>query len=240
MYDKNTPEKSTQPATFRLSPQMVIGLFIAVLGVLATLHNLDVLEIGRFLPWWPVFMLLFGIIYATQSGHFPGRVVGSIIFVIGGLMLLRNLGHVHFNLWTFSPLLLVLIGGSILWQALRRHQAAASPAGAESVITGVAVMGGFERACGSKDFQGGELTAFMGGCEIDLTGADIKSPQAVINTFVIWGGIDIRVPEDWTVVLEGTPIMGGFADKTQPLPGAPAKRLVIRGLAIMGGVEVKN
>jgi len=240
MYDKNTPAKAPQPVEFRLSPQMVIGLFIALLGLLATLDNLNVLEIGPFLPWWPAFLVLFGLIYATQSGHAPGRLVGSIFILVGVLLLVRNLGYVHFNLWTFSPLLLVLIGGSILWQAVRRHQAAAGPAGAESVITGVAVMGGFERACSSKDFQGGELTAFMGGCEINLTEADIQNGQAVINTFVIWGGIDLRVPEDWTVVLEGTPIMGGFADKTHPVPGENPKRLVIRGLAIMGGVEVKN
>jgi len=56
---------------------------------------------------------------------------------------------------------------------------------------------------------------------------------------VMWGGIEIKVPEDWVVVNFGTAILGGFENKTRPLPGA-SKRLVVTGTAIMGGVEVKN
>jgi hypothetical protein len=58
--------------------------------------------------------------------------------------------------------------------------------------------------------------------------------------FAMWGGIEIRVPDDWTVVSRVTPVLGGFDDKTRPSPGAGAHRLVIRGFAIMGGIEVKN
>jgi hypothetical protein len=41
------------------------------------------------------------------------------------------------------------------------------------------------------------------------------------------------------VVLEGTPIMGGFEEKTVP-PSSVAKRLIVRGYVIMGGLEVRN
>ena len=53
------------------------------------------------------------------------------------------------------------------------------------------------------------------------------------------GGIEIKVPEDWTVVCKGFPVMGGFEDTTKPR-GDTGKRLVVRGLALMGGVEVHN
>jgi len=58
--------------------------------------------------------------------------------------------------------------------------------------------------------------------------------------FAIWGGIDIKVPQDWTVVVEGTPFLGGFEDRTVQHPGNPSKRLVIRGIVIMGGADIKN
>ena len=36
------------------------------------------------------------------------------------------------------------------------------------------------------------------------------------------------------------PLLGGYEDKTRPPKGAAAHTLVVRGFAIMGGIEVKN
>jgi len=74
---------------------------------------------------------------------------------------------------------------------------------------------------------------------LDMRSASIAAGEAVINVFAFWGGVTIKCPPDWTVVLQGTPIMGGFDEKTVAPPDA-SKRLVIRGYAIMGGVEVRN
>jgi hypothetical protein len=106
------------------------------------------------------------------------------------------------------------------------------------VVDIAAVLGGFERRLATPDFRGGEITAVMGGCALDLRESSIVK-EAVINVFVIWGGINIKVPPDWTVVLNGTPIMGGFSEKTLSVPDR-GKRLVITGYAIMGGVEVRT
>jgi hypothetical protein len=111
-------------------------------------------------------------------------------------------------------------------------------AGPDNVVDIVAVLGGFERRVTTSDFRGGEITAILGGCELDLREASIVK-EAVINVFAIWGGINVKVPPDWTVVLNGTPLMGGFSEKTVTPPDG-SKRLVITGYAIMGGVEVRN
>jgi hypothetical protein len=108
----------------------------------------------------------------------------------------------------------------------------------DNVVDIAAVLGGFERRLATPDFRGGEITAVMGGCALDLRESSIVK-EAVINVFVIWGGINIKVPPDWTVVLNGTPIMGGFSEKTLSVPDR-GKRLVITGYAIMGGVEVRT
>jgi len=102
----------------------------------------------------------------------------------------------------------------------------------------VAILGGVERRITTPDFRGGEITAVMGGCALDLRESSILK-EAVLNVFTIWGGINIKVPPDWTVVLNGTPVMGGFSEKTISAPNGD-KRLVITGYAVMGGVEVRN
>ena len=88
-------------------------------------------------------------------------------------------------------------------------------------------------------FRGGDLNAFMGGVELDLRQAAIAEPPAVIDVFAMWGGIEIRVPERWSVDPRVTAILGGFEDKTRS-PDDSTERLVVRGLVLMGGIEIKN
>jgi predicted membrane protein len=80
----------------------------------------------------------------------------------------------------------------------------------------------------------------MGGCKLNLREASIKNVVAIIDVFTFWGGIDIRVPEDWSVTIEGTPLMGGIEDKRHPVKSETEKHLVIKGYVIMGGLEIAN
>ena len=83
------------------------------------------------------------------------------------------------------------------------------------------------------------MTAFMGGCAIDLRQAAIHG-EAVIDVFAMWGGIEISVPDTWTVIDRVTPIMGGVEDSTRA-PGNPqGHTLIVRGVVVMGGIEIKN
>jgi hypothetical protein len=99
-------------------------------------------------------------------------------------------------------------------------------------------MSGNQGKNSSLDFRGGEITAIMGGVELDLRGATIQS-EAVLNVFSVWGGIVLRVPNDWTIVNNGIAIMAGIDDQTVPAMNS-GKRLIVKGYAIMAGVEIKN
>jgi hypothetical protein len=108
-----------------------------------------------------------------------------------------------------------------------------------SRMTAMAILGGVSRGNNSRTFRGADLMAVMGGCVIDLRQAAING-EAFIDAFALWGGIEIKVPEDWTVVSQVVPLLGGVDDKTRPPQTATAHRLVLRGFAIMGGIEIKN
>jgi hypothetical protein len=71
-----------------------------------------------------------------------------------------------------------------------------------------------------------------------MRGSSIEG-EAVLNVFTVCGGITIKCPPDWTVVLHGTPILGGFDEKTATPPDT-SKRLIVKGYAILGGLEVRN
>jgi hypothetical protein len=84
-----------------------------------------------------------------------------------------------------------------------------------------------------------EVAAVMGGCDVDLRGAMPTADPVILQVFAMWGGIEIRVPPGWLVQNEAWPILGGIVDNTTP-PPVPTHRVIVRGNAFMGGVEVKN
>jgi predicted membrane protein len=98
-----------------------------------------------------------------------------------------------------------------------------------------------KRRWGKSVFRGAETTAFMGGCELDLRDALMSSGElAVVDVFVIMGGVNIFVPPNWTVSQEVVPLLGGVHDKTRSVPSNPAQHLLVRGTVVMGGVEISN
>ncbi len=106
-----------------------------------------------------------------------------------------------------------------------------------------AVFSGGKRKISVDDFQAAKYDAVFGGFEIDLRGSQIQGDSAMIEVNAVFGGIEVRVPTNWSVVMQGAGVFGGFADSTeQPNPAVTpnVKRLFVRGAAVFGGVEIKN
>jgi predicted membrane protein len=215
-----------------------MGLLVILIGVLFTLDNLRVIDAGDYLRYWPVGLIAIGGLKLWQSRGGSG-VFAAVVFISAGIwLLLESARIVTVALWDMWPMLLVLLGASLVWHGLRGRRERAGVDNS-ATISGLAVLGGIHRGNNSRAFRGGDLTAILGGCEIDLRQASIEG-EAVLDVFAMWGGIEIRVPEEWSVSGRVVPILGGFEDKTRPSQGATAHRLVVRGFAIMGGIEIKN
>ena len=89
-------------------------------------------------------------------------------------------------------------------------------------------------------YTSGDLTAFMGGGEIDLRKSDMESGEAVIGVNAFMGGFKILVPENWTVICKVVPFMGGVEDKTAHPQSGTEKKLLLKGFVCMGGLEIRN
>jgi predicted membrane protein len=222
----------------RLTPQLVMGLLVILVGLLFTLDNLGLADADLYLRYWPAGLIAIGLLKLWQSRAGSG-LFAAVLFIGAGMwLLLQSARIVTISLLDLWPLLLVFFGASLVWHGLRGRRERAGM-DRSATISGLAVLGGIHRGNNSREFRGGDLTAVLGGCEIDLRQAAIEG-EAVVDVFAMCGGIEIRVPEDWSVSGRVVPILGGFEDKTRPSPGATAHRLVVRGFAIMGGIEIKN
>jgi predicted membrane protein len=255
----NVPSSSLS----RLTPQLIVGLLIIFIGVVFTLDELGIAPAINYLKFWPLALVLIGVLKMLQARDGGGAFAGLLFTLAGVWLQAEELNIIHIRIWEMWPLALVFFGGYLVWQGLAKRDTAAAPAPIDpaipdsspretwsgcapakivdstSTVSGVAILGGVSRGNNSRAFRGADLLAIMGGYQLDLRRAAIHG-DAVIDVFVMWGGIEIRVPEEWSVSSRIVPLMAGVEDKTRPPQGASEHRLELRGFALMGGVEIKN
>ena len=224
--------------TMRNAPRLFFGLVVIALGVVALLDQMGIVPIDNIWRFWPLFLIALGFARLLRPRGSPGRFVGVLFLVVGTWFLLQNLGLWPYDLFDFWPLLVVLIGARLVWGAMSRGPKGPLP-DSSSRISAFAMLGGSEHRSSAEDFRGGDVTAILGGCKVDLRHATIKD-EAVVDIFALWGGVEILVPRGWNIVVGGTPLLGGFEDKSEAGGAGGGPRLVIKGVAIMAGVEIKN
>jgi len=221
---------------------LLIGGVLIVLGVLLMLSKLGVLGDFEIKTFWPLILVAIGIVKLFGREDPPGRVWGLMLIGAGALVQLHYLNVLTLRWELVWPALLIVFGLFVLGSSLYRARRRKSTSRSDSVVDIFTVLGGKEDQIDSKEFEGGDIFCFMSGCQLDLRDARIKESEAVIRILAIMGGVDLKVPDDWSVTVRGTPIMGSFEDKSRSRKSdEPAgQRLIIEGMVLMGGVEIRN
>jgi predicted membrane protein len=212
--------------------KLIVGIFFAVVGVLLTLDNFDLADADRFLVYWPVVFIAIGILKFQDR---QSRLPAGVAIVAGTLLLFLNTGWLSVSFFDLWPLALVIVGAGIVAHAFGIQVPTLS---GQSGSTVWAILGVRKIAIDSRSYTGGRIFAFMGGCVLDLTKADMENGPATIDVLVTWGGIEIKVPDGWEVIGNLMPIMGGAEIRTKAAAGG--RKLIVNGLAIMGGVDIKS
>lgn len=225
--------------------RVVIGIFMILAGVLALAGKLLHLDIGSAWDYWPMLFCLAGILKLMHSRRSAGLIVGLGMLLLGGGWTLQNLGLVHDVMPLILSVLLILAGIVFILRASGRRDAPTAGHGRftqtqahDDVVSINATMSGAAVRCDAQDFKGGELRAVLGGIKLDLRQARL-SANAELHVYAVCGGIEIRIPQEWTLTIKVSPLMGSVEDKTVP-PSLPTGTLVLSGESIMGGIEIKN
>ena len=233
-----------RPNMWRSSPGLIPALVIIAIGLIFLLNNLHVLYMDQWYRYWPVILIAAGLAKLVDATAAGPRVFGGALIAVGGLFLADNQNLIRLSWDDFWPLVLIGVGVLMLVNRLSGPQVWVHrpPAMTEGMFAANAVFSGFKRRVTDGDFRGAYVTALFGGGELNLRQADMAGDTAVVQVSAIFGGVEIKVPRSWLVISEGTGIFGGFSDSTsQPPEDTPGlKRLVVKGEAIFGGVDIKN
>jgi len=222
------------------------GVLVIGFGVAALLDNLQLFGIPLVHTFWPLALVVWGLARMAWPHHAGNRVFGLVVVVIGALLTAHNLGYGNFSLHQWWPVFVIAAGASILLrgcsprgQGRSRGRFATAQLEHTDQVDVDATFSGAKLQNDSRDFKGGRISVTFGGVELDLREAAMTAPEAILLVNATFGGIELRVPRDWQVVVQASATMGSVEDNSAP-PPAPEHRLVLRGEAVFGGIEIKN
>ena len=233
----NTHPTNPDDARSRALGVALIGALLIGAGAVLLAGNLGLIDAHFvFRNLGPVVLFVVGVALLMRRRH-DQVLLGLILMFVGAWGFATQQQWIRIHFWAvIGPLMLVLAGGSVVWRAFNRP----SPQGAgDAYIRAFAVFSGTELRP-TVPFEGADLNAMMGGVKLDLSNAPMAGDTAVIDVFALMGGTEIFVPRDWDVTVKVMTLMGGCADKRRPATGPATRHLIIQGMAVMGGVEIKD
>lgn len=223
-----------------MNSRITAGIVIILIGVGFLIDEMIGVSFGYILRnWWPLIFVIIGLQHLNRSKS----IWSPLIFIFVGIyLLLTNLDIIPGNFWSnILPLLLILIGVGFLTSQKRKknEHGVNTEDSRESMIT--SIFSGNHTIIDSKDFKQTDILCIFGGVELDFRNAEIHE-EAFVEINCIFGGVEIKVPDDWEIRFSGTPILGGFEDKTYRKTNSDLIKPVLNiyYTVIFGGINIKN
>ncbi|MFN4084116.1 MAG: LiaF transmembrane domain-containing protein [Bacteroidia bacterium] len=224
------------------SSKLFTGIILITIGIVWMLRIADV-NIPEWLASWQMLLIGIGLFIGSQS-NFKGT--GFLFPLLIGLFFLADEFYLkELSLTKFIwPALIIIFGVLIIFKPGFKNrfskQSKTSDTSTESNQLNLEIiMSGVKKSIYSDDFKGGLINCVMGGVDLNLRNIKING-TATINTNTILGGIKLTLPDNVTVKSEMQTILGGIEDKRYNANENAEAILILKGSAILGGIEICN
>jgi len=229
--------------------RVLLGILFILLGALLLNNFFDILpfRLPHELFSWEMVLIVIGVFLIVGDTN---RSTGFVLIGIGGFFLAKDLLNLDFfeMIQIIIPALLILAGIKLLlppkYKFWRKQNAYNIEFMESDRLEDVSVFGGGKKNVTSENFQGGEVVCIFGGVDVNFKQAHLAPGPVYLEVVCIFGGSTLYVPEDWTIRTEAVSIFGGFSDmraKMNPnLVTNPEKVLIVKGVVIFGGGEIKS
>jgi len=231
--------------------KILMGSMIVIFGVLLLVKNLGLMPepykylLETYLVSWQSLCIFIGIFVLIKDRFMS--LSGVMLMVIGVFFIARKecAGLDYDDLFNYWPVLVILFGLSVIFKHKHRCNDVCntnSVSLTKDYLDDIRVFSGGKTSVESKNFKGGKCVAVFGGTEINCSEAVLADGVNVIEVFAMIGGFTIIVPNGWNVKVDVVAMLGGINDKrsvhSEPIDSK--KTLVIKGVAILGGGEIRS
>lgn len=114
-----------------------------------------------------------------------------------------------------------------------------APHDGEDVEHMVNIFGGSDRSGAWSVPKEIRSISIFGGSTIDFSEAIFSQRRTTMKVFCLFGGDDILIPDNINVVSKAFCIFGGVSNKAPSIAERNAPTIIIEGLVVFGGVDIK-
>lgn len=218
------------------------GLFFVALAIIIGLNSVGLININLFFDgWWTVFIIVPSFLGLLKESD---KTAPLIFLIVGVVLLLGCQGLLDFEIIKklTLPAVLLVIGLSIIFKETISSKLSKKIKELNKQNLSVedisAVFSGQEVDLKDTEFKGANINAVFGGVKLSLEEVKINE-DIVINTCSVFGGIDIKVPNNVNIEIKSTSIFGGVDRKVPKTNIENAKTIYINSFNLFGGLDVK-
>lgn len=215
------------------------GIVLVLVGFALIARQFDFLpyQLENVLFTWQAFLILLGVVFITARDN---RVTGYILIGIGGFFLIPEVADFPWEYRRlFWPTIFIIVGLLIIFKGASVFRTRKYSGSDADILDDINVFGGSDKIISSENFKGGSIVSIFGGGKYDLRHAGLAE-DCELEVVNIFGGTNLLVPPDWNVKSEVTGIFGGFSDKRSTVEPNKNKTIIVKGVAIFGGGDIKN
>lgn len=220
---------------------IIWGLVLIAIGVILGGNALGWFDINLFFDgWWTLFIIVPCTIGLLTNHDYASDIIGIIVGVV---LLLACQNVISFELiWKlFLPIIIILFGLIMIFRNVFAFKFNQQIAELNKKINKddnmVAIFSGQKINLAGETFKGKNISAVFGGLDLDLSEAKIKE-DVVINASAIFGGINIKVPDNVIIKTKSNSIFGGITNK-KTTASDKGHIIYINGMSLFGGIEIK-
>ncbi len=220
-----------------MKSKVLFGMLFVIVGLIFGLQELGLISNlglnGNII--FPLVVIIFGLTILFNNHNI---IFGGIVTFLGFVNLMDN-WYPQVDKIIF-PGILVIVGIEILFGSLFKkfHKKDNINLYKADTINANAFLGGIEKKVVTQNFKGGKANAFLGGIMLDLTEINLTN-DVILEVNAFMGGIEIKLPPNIKINSDINGFLGGVEIKYQPKETIGEYTIFLKGIAIMGGVEVK-